>query len=169
MSAPPDKTEPEPRGGGTLGSCLQSCRKLRKDLSVSVYAEVRRVNPELRRATEELVLPLPHRPHSSKAGSTRKRLTAHEHAPSQCHAVPAARVPAVTSCAQKQEIRPSQRTLPDSWWQFPQSAEAAALSLRQIALTLETRRTQWRAENGSGSPVMAARVATDEAIGSAFR
>src|SRR5260370_3965976 len=33
----------------------------------------------------------------------------------------------------------------------------------------ENRRTQWRAENCSGPPVLAARTATDEAIGSAFR
>jgi hypothetical protein len=46
---------------------------------------------------------------------------------------------------------------------------AGSFSLRRIAITLETRRTQWRAENGSGSPVIAARVAADDAIGSAFR
>lgn len=42
-------------------------------------------------------------------------------------------------------------------------------SLRRIALALGNRQTHWRAEIDSGSPVMAARVATDEEIGSAFR
>jgi hypothetical protein len=47
--------------------------------------------------------------------------------------------------------------------------DVGSFSLRRIAITLENRGTQWRAENGSASRVKAARVATDEAIGSAFR
>src|ERR1700694_3896609 len=60
-STPVDKSEPEPRGGGSVEDlCFQPCRKIQKNLSVSVCPEVRRVYLELRRTAEGLLLPLPH-------------------------------------------------------------------------------------------------------------
>jgi|SRR6266850_4598170 len=54
-------------------------------------------------------------------------------------------------------------------WKSPHTQERRVGHPRRGRPRAENRRTQSRPEIGSGPPVMAARVATEEAIGSAFK